>query len=51
LIHPDVQTLGLLAGFMAITLAALAAIVTRARRQAAVPTLSQPKEPVGASRA
>jgi hypothetical protein len=51
LINPDVQTLGLLAGFRAITPAALAAIVTRARRQAAVPTLSQPKEPVGASRA
>ncbi|WP_202867275.1 hypothetical protein [Kribbella pittospori] len=36
LIHPDVQTLGMLAGFVAISLAALAAVVGSARRQAAV---------------
>ena len=34
LIHPDVQTLGMLAGFVAISLAALAAIVGSARREA-----------------
>jgi hypothetical protein len=48
LIHPDGQTLGLLAGFMAVTLAALSAVVTSARRH--VPVLTQ-AAPVGAGRA
>ena len=47
LIHPDGQTLGLLAGFMAPTTAALSEVITTARRQAAVPA---PPEPVGAAR-
>jgi hypothetical protein len=37
LIHPDGRTLGLLAGFAAITLAALGAVLTTARRKAVVP--------------
>jgi hypothetical protein len=45
LIHPDGQTLGLLAGFAAISLVALAAVVGTARR--AVPVARQP---VGAGR-
>jgi len=37
LIHPDGRTLGLLAGFAAITLASLGAVLTTARRRAVVP--------------
>jgi hypothetical protein len=48
LIHPDGRTLGLLAGFTAITLTALAAVVTTARRQAAVLGHPKPRQPVGA---
>jgi hypothetical protein len=49
LIHPDTETLGILAGFTAVSVAALAAVVASARRTTAVPVPEQP-QPVGAGR-
>jgi hypothetical protein len=46
LIHPDVQTLGLLAGFMAVSAAALAAAVASARRTVPVAPV-EPRQSVG----
>jgi hypothetical protein len=46
LIHPDVQTLGLLAGFMAVSAAALAAAVASARRTVPVAAV-EPRQSVG----
>lgn len=46
LIHPDVQTLGLLAGFMALSAAALGAVVASARRTVAVAPV-ETRESVG----
>jgi hypothetical protein len=40
LIHPDVRTLGMLGGFMAVSLVALAAVVTSARRPVRRPVRS-----------
>ena len=48
LIHPDVQTLGLLGSFLAVSLAALAGVITSARRHPAVPAHAAPRQPVGA---
>jgi hypothetical protein len=49
LIHPDGQTLGMLAGFTAVSLAALAAVVASARRTTVIPVPEQ-RQPVGAGR-
>ncbi|HEY3559727.1 MAG TPA: hypothetical protein VGL05_19795 [Kribbella sp.] len=51
LIHPDGQTLGMLGGFVAISLVALAGVVGSARRRTAVPAHAAPRQPVGAGRA